>query len=270
MTMNHLLRDHAPIADAGWREIDDEASERLVPALGARKLIDFAGPFGWDYSATSLGRIDPVSKSPVDGATAYQRRLLPMTELRLPFTLSRDELLNVDRGAVDIDFDVLDDAAARFARAENIAVFEGWAEAGMTGITQASPHTAVEQVTDFNQYPRRVAKAVEILLRDGISGPYGLAVGPNDYTSIAETAEHGGYPLFDHLHQILAGGPIVWAPGIHGAVVMSTRGEDFLFESGQDISIGYDRHDGDDLHLYLQQSFSFRIATPEAAVVLAE
>jgi len=30
---------------------------------------------------------------------------------------------------------------------------------------------------------------------------------------VAETAEHGGYPLFDHLHKIL-GGPIVWAPGV--------------------------------------------------------
>ncbi len=269
MANNHLLRENAPITDTGWQEIDDESRERLVPALGARKLIDFAGPLGWDYAATPIGRIQQLPKAPVDGATAHQRRVLPLVELRLPFTLSRAEVLNADRGAVDINFDTLDDAAMRFARAENIAVFEGWAEAGITGITEATPHEAVPQVTDFNQYPRRVATAVERLLLSGINGPYGLAVGPADYTSIAETAEHGGYPLFDHLHQILSG-PIVWAPGIHGAVVMSIRGEDFLFESGQDASVGYDRHDGDDLHLYLEQSFSFRIATPEAAVVLAE
>lgn len=267
--MNHLLREHAPITDAGWREIDDEARERLVPALGGRKLIDFGGPFGWDYAATAIGRTEPVSQAPVEGAVAARRRVLPLTELRLPFTLSRDELLTADRGAVDIDFDALDTAAIRFARAENIAIFEGWSQAGITGVAEASPHDPVPQVTDFNEYPRRVAKAVELLLRSGINGPYGLAVGPSDYTAIAETAEHGGYPLFDHLHQILSG-QIVWAPGIHGAVVMSVRGEDFLFESGQDISVGYHRHDGDQLELYLEQTFSFRIATPEAAVVLAE
>lgn len=267
--MNHLLRDHAPITDTGWRQIDDEARERLVPALGARKLVDFAGPFGWDYSATPIGRSEPLNQAPVDDAAAARRRVLPLVELRLPFPLSRDELLNADRGAVDVDFDALDTAAMRFARAENATVFEGWADAGITGIADATPHDAVPQVTDFNEYPRRVAKAVELLLRSGINGPYGLAVGPSDYTAIAETAEHGGYPLFDHLHQILSG-PIVWAPGIHGAVVMSVRGEDFLFESGQDISVGYDRHDGDQLQLYLEQTFSFRIATPEAAVVLAE
>ena len=83
-----------------------------------------------------------------------------------------------------------------------------------------------------------------------------------------ETAEHGGYPLFDHLRQIL-GGPIVWSPGVRGAVVVSQRGGDFLFESGQDLAVGYDHHDADDVHLYLVESFSFRVATPEAAVPIA-
>ena len=84
-----------------------------------------------------------------------------------------------------------------------------------------------------------------------------------------ETTEHGGYPLFDHLKKILVGGPIVWAPGVDGAVVVSLRGGDFLFESGQDLSIGYDHHDADDVHLYLEESFSFRVATPEAACFIS-
>ena len=54
-----------------------------------------------------------------------------------------------------------------------------------------------------------------------------------------ETTEHGGYPLLDHLRKIL-GGPLVWAPGVDGAVVVSLRGGDFLFESGEDVSVGYD------------------------------
>ena len=54
--MSHLLREHAPITEAGWSLIDDEARERLTPALAARKLVDFAGPHGWEHSATNLGR----------------------------------------------------------------------------------------------------------------------------------------------------------------------------------------------------------------------
>ena len=85
---------------------------------------------------------------------------------------------------------------------------------------------------------------------------------------MVESAEHGGYPLFEHLHKILDG-PIVWAPGVGGAVVVSLRGGDFLFESGQDLSIGYEGHDGETVRLYLEESFSFHVATPEAAVALA-
>ncbi|MFL5886875.1 MAG: family 1 encapsulin nanocompartment shell protein, partial [Thermoleophilaceae bacterium] len=102
---------------------------------------------------------------------------------------------------------------------------------------------------------------------DGVTGPYGLALGREQYRRVVETAEHGGYPLLDHLHKILEG-PTVWAPGVRGAVVVSLRGGDFLFESGQDLSIGYDSHDGDVVRLYLEESFSFRVATPEAAVAL--
>ena len=84
---------------------------------------------------------------------------------------------------------------------------------------------------------------------------------------MVETTERGGYLLFDHLRKI-TGGPIVWAPGVNGALVVSLRGGDFLLDCGQDLAIGYHAHDVDSVHLYLVESFSFRVATPEAAVAL--
>ena len=101
-----------------------------------------------------------------------------------------------------------------------------------------------------------------------MAGPYGLALGADDYTSVVETTEHGGYPLFDHLRKILDGPARLVARVSRGAVVLSQRGGDFLFESGQDLAVGYDRHDSDAVHLYLEESFSFRVATPEAAVAI--
>jgi uncharacterized linocin/CFP29 family protein len=50
---------------------------------------------------------------------------------------------------------------------------------------------------------------------------------------------------------------------------VSVRGGDFLLESGQDLSVGYDSHDAEQVRLYIEESFSFRVATPEAAAVLA-
>ena len=265
--MSHLLREFAPITELGWGLIDDEARERLAPALAARKLVDFDGPHGWEHSATNLGRTQALADAPGDGLTAVQRRVLPIVELRAPFALSRGELRDADRGADDVDLDALDDAALLMATAENRAVFHGWEAAGITGIAEASTHEAIALGDDCERYPRHVARAVEALLSVGVAGPYGLALGREAYTRVLETTEHGGYPLLEHLRKII-GGPLVWAPGVQGAVVVSQRGGDFLFDAGEDLSIGYDDHDADTVQLYLVESFSFRVATTEAAVAL--
>jgi uncharacterized linocin/CFP29 family protein len=267
MSDNHLLRAHAPVTSAGWELIDREARERLVVALAARRLVDFSGPHGWEYSATNLGRTEPLSEAPCDGVDALRRRVLPLVEARAPFTIARDELRAADRGAEDVDLTELDAAARNLAVAENKAVFHGWPQAGIEGIAEASQHPALPRDSGFEDYPSDVAKAVELLRRAGIGGPYGLALGTDDYTAVVETAEHGGYPLFDHLRKIL-GGAIVWSPGVDGAVVLSQRGGDFLLECGQDLAVGYDEHDSETVRLYIVESFSFRVATPEAAVAL--
>jgi uncharacterized linocin/CFP29 family protein len=266
--MNHLLREHAPITEASWSLIDDEARERLAPALAARKLVDFDGPRGWEHSATNLGRTHALVDAPADGVVAEQRRVLEVVELRAPFSVARSELRDADRGADDVDLGPLDEAAHRIATAENRAVFHGWTAAGITGIAEASTQDAITLGDDCALYPAHVARAVGALLGVGIDGPYGLALGPAPYRRVLETSEHGGYPLLEHLRKIV-GGPLVWAPGVDGAVVMSQGSGHFLFEAGEDLSIGYERHDADVVELYLVESFTFRVATPEAAVALA-
>ena len=264
--MSHLLRSHAPITDEGWEELDHEAQQHLVPALAARKLVDFSGPHGWEYSATNLGRVSTI-ETPLEGLNGRQRRVLPVAELRADFAIARGELFDFERGATDLDLAALDSAARTLAEAENVAVFHGWTAAGIEGITQAATAPPIELGEDYASYPRHVARAVETLLSAGIGGPYGLALGPEGYTGVVETTEHGGLIVFDHLRNLL-GGPIVRAPGVVGAVVVSLRGGDFLLESGEDLSLGYDWHDTEAVHLYLEESFTFRVVTPEAAVQL--
>ncbi|HVL52233.1 MAG TPA: family 1 encapsulin nanocompartment shell protein [Actinomycetota bacterium] len=265
--MNHLFRSLAPISEAGWKLVDEEAKDQLQVVLAGRQLVDFSGPHGWDYSSINLGRTTEVTASPGEGVLAKARKVLPLVELRAEFSLSRSELANLDRGSLDADLASLNEAVRRIALAENVAVFHGYAEAGIEGIAQASPHPAVALGQDFDSYPGHVARAVERLRSEGIGGPYGLALGPECYTGVVETTEYGGYPVFDHLRRIL-GGPIVWAPGVAGAVVMTLRGGDYLFDSGQDFSLGYSRHDDEAVYLYLEESFAFRVVTPEAAVAL--
>ncbi len=113
-----------------------------------------------------------------------------------------------------------------------------------------------------------MATAVGVLRAADIAGPFAIALGARCYTGVTETTEHGGYPVFEHLRQIL-GGPVVWAPAVDGAVVLSQRGGDFQLTVGEDFSVGYRAHDGDTVDLYIEESLAFRINTPDAAVHLA-
>jgi uncharacterized linocin/CFP29 family protein len=264
--VSHLLREHAPISEEAWRLIDEEARERLTSSLAARRLVDFSGPHGWEYSATNLGRVRPIG-SGADGLTAARRRVVEVVEVSAPFALSREELRDADRGAEDVDFGPLDEAARRIATRENEAVFHGWEDAGIQGIAGAATQETIALGDDCALYPRHVAAAVEMLLQVGVDGPYGLALGPTAYRRVLETTEHGGYPLLEHLRKII-GGPLVWTPGVRGAVVVSQRGGDFLLDVGEDLAVGYESHDAESVQLYLIESFTFRVATSEAAVVL--
>ena len=107
-----------------------------------------------------------------------------------------------------------------------------------------------------------------VLQSEGVAGPYAIALGPRCYTGVIETTEMGGYPLLEHL-RLISGGPLLWAPAVDGALVISTRGDDFKLTIGQDVSIGYLDHDADQVRLYLEGSFAFTVLTPEAAVYLA-
>jgi uncharacterized linocin/CFP29 family protein len=265
--MNHLLRELAPITDSGWQLLDDEAKDRLTPALAARKLVDFSGPHGWQHSATNLGRTTKLGGAPVDGVDGRQRRVLPLVELRAEFELAREELRDADRGAEDADLAPLDHAAHQLATAENVAVFSGWDDV-VTGVAAATPHDPITLAEGAEGYTHSVAAGIELLLRNGVGGPYGLALGGGDYREVISAHEHGGHELFAHLRAMLDG-PIIWSPGVTDPIVLSLRGGDFLFEAGQDVSLGYVSHDAETVRLYLEESFSFQVATPEAAVTLS-
>lgn len=272
MMTDHLLRGYAPIPATGWRQIDDETKSRLTPRLAARRLVDWSGPHGWEHSATNLGRTalltDPPPGTKSETVLARQRRVLALSEFRVSFTVECAGLQDAERGAVDVDYADLERAAHDAALIENRAVFHGWPEAGITGIVESSAHPALSLGEDADEYPHAIAQATDLLRQAGIEGPYALAIGPHGYTRIAETAEDG-YPLQEHLSRIL-GGDVIWAPGLDDALVVSKRGGDFLLDVGQDFSIGYTRHDAELVTLYLEESFSFRVTEPDAAVVLTE
>lgn len=266
--MNDLLRELAPISAAASKEIDEEARRALKLTLAGRKLVDFVGPLGWSASAISLGRAELVQQGPYDGVVARVRKNQPMVELRVPIELDREELESIGRGGKDADLRPVVEAARKIAMAEDGAIFHGYAAGGVEGIGQAASHSTLTLTDDYARYPIVVAEALSKLRNAGVAGPYGIALGPRCYRGLTETTTSGGYRVFDHVRRLLDG-PVVWAPGVDGAVVVSMRGGDFELTVGQDFSIGYQDHTTTRVHLYLQETFTFRVLAPEAAVPLS-
>jgi uncharacterized linocin/CFP29 family protein len=238
--MNHLHRELAPITPAAWTEIEDEARQTLKRMLAARKLFDFSGPHGWEKAAINLGRVKPLADAPEPSAQVRQRVVQPLVEFRVPFEIAREELEAAARGAPDIDLEVVTEAARSAALLEDRAIFNGYAAAGIAGVMETAEHPQLTISDDYTQYPGLVAEAINTLRISGVDGPYAIALGPRCYTGLTRTTEHG-YPVIEHVRRLLSG-PIVWAPAVDGAVVVSLRGGDFVMHVGQDFSIGYSSH----------------------------
>ena len=265
--MDHLHRPLAPVSDEAWAQIDQEASRTLRHFIAGRPLVDFTGPLGWQHAARGLGRVRPATPSPDEGVVADVRTVQPLIELRIPFEVSLEELAAIDRGAPDPDLAAVTDAARRAALAEDSAVFHGYEAGAVTGMASASPYDRLEIPDDYDRYPGTVARAVARLRDAGVGGPYAIALGARCYTGVIETTEHGGYPVLEHIKVIL-GGPIMWAPAVDGAVVVSRRGGDYEFVCGQDFAVGYRTHSESSVELYLEESMTFVIHDPTAAVSL--
>ena len=260
--MNRLHRELAPISADAWAALDEEASENLKIFLAARRLMDFHGPTG--AACLPTGRIEPVG---VGDAGMARVVTTPMFELNSRFTMDRAEIEALERGAVDVDFDPLREAARHIAAAEDRLVFEGVEGAVTAGIATATPHQSLDISSDYTQYPHVVANAVTILRDAGIGGPYGLALGPRCYRGVMETTDQGGFVL-DHLRKIIGGGPLVWVPTVNGALVISMQGGDHHLEAAEDLALGYRHHDGDTVELFLTETIGFRLDGDDAAVVL--
>jgi uncharacterized linocin/CFP29 family protein len=265
--VNHLFRELAPISDAAWREIETEAKRALENFLAARKLVDFSGPHGWDASTVTLGTVEELPSGPVDGIEGAKRQVQTYVELRAHFTLQREELDAIERGHKSPDLEPVVDAARRIATAEDKAVFHGYGAGDITGIAESSPHDPVALGDNFGSYPTWVAMAVARLRDAGVEDPYGIALGPRCYAGILETTEDGGYPVLERLRLIL-GGPVVYAPAVDGAVVLSLRGDDFELYCGQDFAIGFETADRGTVDLFIEESITFHAHSPEAAVPL--
>jgi uncharacterized linocin/CFP29 family protein len=264
--MNNLYRELAPITDAAWASIEEEARRTFGRHGAGRRVVDVKGPDGPTLGAVNTGHLTDID-APADGVIARLRTAAPLVQLRVPFTVSRRDVDDVERGSQDSDWQPVKDAAKKIAFAEDRAIFEGYPAASIAGVRESSSNPAITLPAEVRAYPNAVSQAVSALRLAGVDGPYSLLLSADAYTAVSETADHG-YPIREHLARVVDG-EIIWAPAIDGAFVLSARGGDHELRLGQDLSIGYLAHDSEQVELYFQESLTFLVYTTEASVALA-
>lgn len=263
--MNNLHRELAPVTDAAWAEIGQEATRTFKRHIAGRRIVDVSGPAGPTLAAVGTGHLSRVDP-PTDGVQARLRAAAQLVELRVPFTVTREAVDDVERGSRDSDWDPVKDAAKKMAFVEDRAIFEGYPAAGIEGIRASSSNAPLDLPADVREMPNVISQALTELRLAGVDGPYSVLLSADAYTAVSETSDHG-YPIREHLNR-LVDGEIIWAPAIDGAFVVTTRGGDFDLQLGQELSIGYTSHHADTVALYLQETLTFLTYTSEASVAL--
>jgi uncharacterized linocin/CFP29 family protein len=186
-------------------------------------------------------------------------------ELRVDFSLSAEELRSVDRGAKTIDLGPLEEACRELAAQEDRLVFEGFPEANIEGLCPGATKATMKDTPQ--EVAASILRGVEQLRRRGTEGPYGVAMGPDEYGRLAETVGEGGASLLSYLER-LVDCTVLRSANLEGVLVFRRGGGDWVLTLGRDVSIGYSGHGGDEVNLYLQESLAFRPVDAEAAVHL--
>jgi uncharacterized linocin/CFP29 family protein len=266
--MNNLHRELAPVSDEAWASIEAEARRTFEQNVAGRRVVDVTGPDGPTLASVGTGHLAEIEAPGGDaaGITAWLRGAQQLVQLRVPFTVSRLDVDNVERGAQDSDWQPVKDAARQIGFAEDRIIFGGYPTAGITGVRPSTSNPVLTLPAEARDYPTVISQAVSALRLAGVGGPYSLLLSAPAYTMVSETSDHG-YPIRDHLARVVDG-EIIWAPAIDGAFLLSGRGGDYELRLGQDLSIGYLSHDSEYVQLYFQESLTFLAYTAEASVAL--
>ena len=108
--MDNLHRSLAPISDAAWSQIEEEASRTLKRHLAGAPGGGRVRPAG-RRAVRRRHRAPADIAAPPDGVLARRREVRPVNEFRVPFTAGPEPIDDVVRGAQDSDWQPVKDAA---------------------------------------------------------------------------------------------------------------------------------------------------------------
>lgn len=255
-----LYREIAPVSEDSWKEIDERAEEVLKSYLTARRVVNVIGPKGLDYNVVSEGRLSNVER---DENICYGNyHVLPLTEVRVEFEMDRWELDNLNRGAKDVDYEPLENAAKEIALFEDKAIYHGLRESIIEGLDDA-----IDEELDFGEDLKSIMENLTsgvIKIRKAfVEGDLTLVVGKEAYKKIL--SEGTGYPIKKRIKDLI-GGEIIYSEAVDGAYLLPYDHDDLEMTIGRDLSIGYQSHTNERVKFFITESFTFRVLDPDIIV----
>lgn len=252
--MDILKRSFAPITKAAWDKIDSSARDSIISMLSARHILKVEGPKGIKYSGIQNGKLEVITDTK-DGLKAGIRTVYPLVEVRIPFELSKWTLDNVERGDKNPDLDVLEDAAKKLALFEEDVIYNGNVKAKIPGLIKICVHK-IKFGKDGNEILKSISDAKYILFENSSDGPYDLVVSNDFYDKINIIYE--GASLIKVINNLI-GGKIYRSKVLKGALLLPHMDNDFEFILGSDFSVGYEGDLGENVRLFIMESFTFRV-----------
>lgn len=249
-----LYRELAPITKEAWKEIDERAEEVLKSYLSARRVVKVIGPKGMDYNVITEGRLENVVDT--DEVCYGTYKVLPLTEIRIEFEMNRWELDNIQRGAKDIDYEPLENAARKIALFEENAIYNGLNDGNIVGLKDSYDGGIIPFGSDIEDIMKAISNGI-IKLREAYqTGPFDLVVGKEIYERILSV--QSAFP-FDKRIEELIGGKIIYNHIIDDAYLLPHDHDDLELTIGRDFSIGYQSHTSEKVKFFITESFTFRV-----------
>ncbi len=171
--MNNLHRELAPVSDAAWASIEEEARRTFEQHVAARRVVDLSrdptgpGPGLRGHRPPERDR----GAGRTRGVSARLRTAQPLVQLRVPFTVSRQDVDDVERGAQDPTGTRSRTRPGRSASPRTATVFAGYPAAGITGVRPSTSNPVLTLPAEAREYPTAVSQAVSSLRLAGVGGP---------------------------------------------------------------------------------------------------
>lgn len=263
--MKFLNRETSAIAAAVWEQIDAVFIPMLSQRLKLRSLVGFT-PVPFETDAVATGKLKTLSSA--DKLSISARKALEMVEIRYDFDLPKSIVEAFKRDLPDFDDTVFKEASKRFSAVENSLILEGVKETGIEGILNKSPHKPIHA-----KHIKGLIDAVGLMIAafksEFVEGPYKLVLSIATLSKMIAESE-GGISIKSRLENLLGTDFFVVCESIgdEKILALSQRGGDFILYNGLDVSVGFSEEKADSYALFMTESCTFRIITPEAALLI--